>query len=74
MDLKDSKSTEKYQKVISLVKDILSLNRKLLEIHDKRTVEQSKIDDQIKKINEEIDHEIYSFYGLTEEEIDLIEA
>lgn len=73
LDLTDPNTAKKYQNVVNLVKEIISLNRRLLEIDDKITDEQNKIEDRIKRLEEVIDSMIYSFYGLTEEDISIIE-
>jgi type I restriction-modification system DNA methylase subunit len=73
LDLTDPNTAKKYQNVVSLVIEIISLNRRLLEIRDKITDEQNKIEDRIKRLEEVIDSMIYSFYGLTEEDISIIE-
>jgi adenine-specific DNA-methyltransferase len=74
LDLTDLKIDQKYQEVIRMVKEIILLNSKLLQIQDKRTDEYNKIENQIAKIDDEIDDRIYSLYGLTESEISLIET
>ena len=53
--------------------DECQLYSTLLEIRDKITDEQNKIEDRIKRLEEVTDSMIYSFYGLTEEDISIIE-
>ena len=74
LNLSDSKKNQTYKEVIHLVKEIISLNRKWIDIQDKKTDEHDGIKVQIARIDKEIDHRIYSFYGLTEKEIRLIES
>ncbi len=74
LNLSDSKMNETYHQVIHLTKEIISLNRKLYEIHNKKTDEHDDIEGQIENIDKEIDRRIYSFYGLTEREVNLIES
>ena len=52
---------------------MLSLNKKLQEIGDKNTLEKQKIQEEIKKIDNEIDELVYQLYGITEEEKKIIE-
>jgi adenine-specific DNA-methyltransferase len=73
LDLTDLKIYQEYQEVIRMVKEITLLNSKLLQIKDKRTDEYNEIENQIVRIDDEIDNKIYSFYGITGSEIDWIE-
>ena len=57
-----------------MVKEIISLNTKLLQIQDKRTDGYNEIESQIVKIDSEIDNKIYSLYDITDSEIELIES
>jgi len=52
---------------------MLSLNKKLKEIGDKNTLEKQKIQEEIKKTNNEIDELVYQLYGITEQEKKVIE-
>lgn len=49
------------------------LNGRLNEIGNIMTDERRKIETEIKKLDKEIDEEIYRIYGLTEEEKEIIE-
>ena len=60
-------------KVVSLVNQALSLNSKLQEIGDKKTSETAKIEEEIKKTDSEIDELVYKLYGLSKDEIKIIE-
>ena len=59
--------------VIKLADKMLSLNKKLQEIGDKNTLEKQKIQEEIKKTDNEIDELVYQLYGITEEEKRIIE-
>ncbi|MBI2652217.1 N-6 DNA methylase [Candidatus Woesearchaeota archaeon] len=59
--------------IVDLVNKMLSLNKKLQEIGDKNTLEKQKIEQEIKKIDIEIDELVYQLYGITEEEKKIIE-
>jgi len=61
------------QPVIELVDKILSLNKRLNELGDKRTDERTRIENEIKKTDIEIDALIYNIYGITEDEKEIIE-
>ena len=61
------------QAMIKLVDKMLSLNKRLNEIYDKRTDEHVKIDEEIKKTDSEIDELVYKIYGITESEKKIIE-
>jgi len=52
---------------------MLSLNKKLQEIEDKNTLEKQKLEEEIKKTDNEIDELVYELYGITEEERKIIE-
>jgi len=53
---------------------MLSLNKRLNEIGDKKTDERAKVEEKIKKTDAEIDELVYELYGLTGEEIKVIES
>jgi len=52
---------------------MFSLNRRLNELGDKKTDERKKIEEEIKKTDDEIDEIVYKLYGITEEEKNIIE-
>jgi len=52
---------------------MLSLNKRLNEIGDKRTDERQRIEEEIKKTGAEIDESVYELYGITESEKRIIE-
>lgn len=69
-----SKKSEKaaHDRVVSLVELMLSLNKRLAEAktpHDKELLER-----QIKATDNQIDQLVYELYGLTEEEIRIVEG
>ena len=61
------------QPLITLVDKMLSLNKRLNEIGDKKTDERARIEEEIKKTDAEIDELVYKIYGITEEEKKVIE-
>jgi len=60
-------------KFIILIDKMLSLNKRLNEIGDKKTDERAKIKEEIKKTDNEIDELVYKIYGITDEEKKIIE-
>ena len=74
MNLPIKTPTDDKQKVIVVkVNRMLSLNNRLNEMGDKKTDERARIEEEIKKADKEIDRLIYDLYGLTEEEIEIVE-
>ena len=61
------------QPLIKLVDKMLSLNKRLNEIGDKKTDERAKIEEEIKKTDAEINELVYKIYGITAEEKKVIE-
>ena len=68
------KSVEKRQeqKIVSLVNQMLELQKRF---HDSKIAgnEKDRLEQQIKNIDYEIDQEVYKLYGLTKEEINIVE-
>ena len=60
-------------KVVNFVNRMLSLNKQLQEIGDKKTAQTAKLEEEIKKTDEEINNLVYQLYGITEEEKKIIE-
>ena len=59
--------------IIKLVDKMSSLNKRLNEIGDKKTSESAKLEEEIKKTNNEINQLVYKLYGLTKKEIAIVE-
>jgi len=59
--------------LVKIVDKIISLNKRLIEIGDKQTDERATIVEEIKKIDIQIDELVYKLYGLTKEEIAIVE-
>jgi len=66
-------SPSQQQKIINLVDRILEKNKQLLEFGDKQTSETRKIQLEIDSTDAQIDQEVYKLYGLTSEEIKVVE-
>lgn len=60
--------------VIQLVDKMLSLNKRLNEIGDKKTDERAEIEQEITKTDTQIDKLVYQIYGITKEEQKIIES
>ncbi len=60
------------QKIISLVDQMLNLQK---QIHESKLAgnEKERLEQQIKNVDYEIDQEVYKLYGLTKEEIKIVE-
>jgi len=70
--LNDHADKARYDRLISLVEQMLSLNKRLPNLktdHEKTTLQR-----QIDAIDQQIDQLVYELYGLTEEEIGIVEA
>lgn len=68
------KTISKYQQpFVQLIDKMLSLNKRLGEIGDKKTDERAKIEEETKKTDQKIDELVYELYGVTEEEKKIIE-
>ena len=59
--------------IISLVKEIITLNKRLIMLMDKKTDEKARIEEEIQKTDKEIDELVYKIYGITDEENKIIE-
>jgi len=55
------------------VNNLLDLHKKLFSLDGKQTDEKARLEREIQKLDEEIDKEVYKIYGLTKEEINIIE-
>jgi hypothetical protein len=59
--------------IVSLVERMLDLNKSLNEMGDKIIDERTRIEEEIRKTDSEIDELVYRAYGITEDEKRLIE-
>jgi hypothetical protein len=71
IDLSDSNDKARHDLMVSLVKQMLSLNKQLPEA--KTPHERTALQRQIEATDRQIDSLVYELYGLTEEEIKIIE-
>lgn len=66
-------SSKEQNKIIQLVSNITTCNSRLVSLKGKKTDETNTIEDQIKKIDVEIDELVYKLYNLNKKEISIIE-
>ncbi len=72
IDFDDAEDVKKHDRMVGLVEQMLDLNKKLPEAktdHDKNLIQR-----QIDYTDSEIDKLVYELYGLTEEEIKIVEG
>jgi len=67
-------SQAEQKSLIKLVNKMLDLNSKYAAIKDKLTSETERLKRQIDEMDQEIDSVVYKIYGLTEEEIKVVEG
>ncbi|MGB9002731.1 MAG: TaqI-like C-terminal specificity domain-containing protein, partial [Nitrosotalea sp.] len=68
------KSSEHQKEEINqLVEKMLSLNQRINEMGDKNTNERAKVEEEINKVDTEIDELVYKIYGLDEAERKIVE-
>lgn len=74
INFSDKNERQTHDDLVGYADKMVELNRKLQEFGDKITDERKRIEAEIKKTDEEIDQLVYKLYGLTEEEIRIIEG
>lgn len=67
-------TTKEQAPLIKLVDNILDLNNKYLKVRDKHTSEADRLKRQIEETDSDIDDLVYKLYGLTEEDIKVVEG
>ncbi|MBN2094626.1 MAG: N-6 DNA methylase [Candidatus Aenigmarchaeota archaeon] len=73
IDLNNQDNLKVHNDFVSLATKMLSLNKRLNELGEKITDERKKIEEEIKTTDKEIDSLVYKLYGLTEDEIRIVE-
>ncbi len=66
-------NSEQEKEIIRLVNKMLSLNKRLNELGDKKTDKVTKLKEEISKTDAEIDELVYKIYGITDKEKKIIE-
>ncbi len=61
-------------KIKDLVGNIIQKNEALTKLHNKKTDEKVRLEKEIKKLDDEIDQEVYKLYGLNKKEIEIVET
>jgi methyl coenzyme M reductase subunit D len=72
IDFNNSEEKSTHDEIVSLVDSMLSLNKELQSANLPQKQEQLK--NRIEYTNKKIDELIYKLYGLTEEEIKIVEG
>ncbi len=72
INFKDKADKARHDKMVKLIERMLELNKKLPEV--KTPTEREKMERQIAATDREIDELVYELYGLTEEEIAIVEG
>lgn len=72
IDFSDPVDKTRHDRIVSLVEQMLSLHKQLPEIRTPQ--EQTSLQRQIEATDEQIDMLVYELYGLTEDEIKIVEA
>jgi len=67
----DSKDKAHHDKLVTLVEQMLSLNKQLADV--KTDQEKTALQRQINAVDKQIDRLVYELYGLTEEEMRIVE-
>jgi len=70
LDLNNTEDIEKHNKMVTLVEHMLDLHKRTPQT----PYEQERLDREIAAIDAQIDHLVYDLYGLTEEEIKIVEG
>ncbi|MBA7480938.1 Type IIS restriction enzyme Eco57I [subsurface metagenome] len=74
IDFNSPKDKKMHEDIVALVSKMLELNKRLAPIRNTSFSERDELLSEIKRIDAEIDQKVYELYGLTEEEIQIIEA
>jgi predicted nucleic acid-binding Zn-ribbon protein len=72
IDISNSADKSHHDKMVSLVEQMLSLNKKLTSA--KTDHEKTSLQRQIETTDRQIDQLVYELYGLTEEEIKIVKG
>ena len=72
INFSDPTDVARHDRIVSLVEQMLSLNKQLKEARTPH--EQTALQRQIEATDEQIDALVYELYGLTEEEIKIVEG
>ena len=73
IDFSNKLEKKVHDEIVTKVNEILSLNERINELGDKKTDEWLKLEEEIKRIDKEINGLVYSIYGINEKEKAIIE-
>ncbi|MBI4981458.1 N-6 DNA methylase [Candidatus Woesearchaeota archaeon] len=73
IDFADSNEKKIHAGIVKLVNNMLDLNQQFANVKDKQTSETERLKRQIEETDRGIDELVYKLYGLTEEEIGVVE-
>jgi len=65
---------QQHDKLVSLVKKMLELNKQLAPIRNTPIGDRDELQKEIKQTEKEINNLVYDLYGLTEEERKIVEG
>jgi type I restriction-modification system DNA methylase subunit len=74
IDLNKPTDRKMYDSLVALVDRILELNKKLRVLSEFEAERRQALEKEIRHTNREIDNLVYKLYGLTEEEIKVVES
>lgn len=72
LDIRNKKHQERHDKIVHLVEHMLHLTKRLQSV--KSSPDRTVLERQIAATDEEIDHLVYELYGLTKDEIAIVEG
>ncbi len=61
-------------KLNNLVERRIDLSKELRKVHDKQTDSKARLEREIEELDDQIDQEVYKLYGLTKDEIRIVEG
>ena len=73
IDFSKSEELKMHNDLIELVNKMLLLNEQVSKLGDKKTDERTKLEEELKRIDKEINGLVYSIYGINEKERAIIE-
>ncbi|MDD4986867.1 MAG: TaqI-like C-terminal specificity domain-containing protein, partial [Dehalococcoidales bacterium] len=74
IDFDNPAEKKMHDDLVTLADKILELNRRLAPVRNTDCNEKDELVREIKRTDEEIDHLVYDLYGLSEEEIKIVEG
>ena len=72
IDFSDQSEVAKHDEMVGLVDEMLSLHERLADV--KSDADRTRLERAIKKTDKKIDAMVYELYGLTDDEVKLVEG